>query len=659
MMEMVCDQLPLVIGVTGHRDLRDKDVPQLEEKVGAIIRRLRRDYLDDDPQMPIIVLSSLAEGADRLVARVALAHGAQLIAPLPLPLEEYRRDFDPGLKPGNIAEFDELFAKAIAAPLMPLHGGSLELIRSDAKKRAEQYRAVGVFIAQHCHVLLALWDGDRKDVAAGGTAEVVSFKRDGVPLTVSGSARACLDGTEIGPVIEVQTPRMKEGSAPDRIVVRPWGRAVIQRYRGGRIRRIWRVLAVFLGNVLRRHIEDESAKLSAAHRHELETWENFEALVDLTRKFNREAASLAKSPGGQARLAQSLDDLFTQPPKSEPDAHARGRALNLAPLWCRLYAIADTLALERQSQFKRDWHLLFVFGFIALICFAVFTHFEDVTQVLSMIGYVLTFAVGVIVFVRAVRRQDQARYLDYRALAEALRVAIFWKLLGIGSGFVDAKAKIAGHPHSEPNPIGMIANAYPIKQPSELAWVKVCLRTLERLDKPDDRPLRRIDPIGHVIARRFWVHGQFKYFEGQGSHHNLLAESIQARSDILVLLSPFVFVPMLIGFLLFDVDYYWSWISAQEALLFLIGLLPIIAAAWSGYSERLAFKAQARQYDRMRMLFERAYDLLPLQTDDESASLAHALYHELGTEAMRESAEWVAIYRERPLQPLRRTEAIY
>jgi hypothetical protein len=663
MMEMVCDQLPLVIGVTGHRDLRDKDVPQLEEKVGAIIRRLRRDYLDDDPQMPIIVLSSLAEGADRLVARVALAHGAQLIAPLPLPLEEYRRDFDPGLKPGNIAEFDELFAKAIAAPLMPLHGGSLELIRSDAKKRAEQYRAVGVFIAQHCHVLLALWDGDRKDVAAGGTAEVVSFKRDGVPLTVSGSARACLDGTEIGPVIEVQTPRMKEGSAPDRIVVRPWGRAVIQRYRGGGIRRIWRVLAGFVGNVLRRHIEDKSAKLSAAHRHELETWENFEALIDLTRKFNRDAASIAGAPKGPARLAQSLDHLFTEPPRTEPDADAKARALNLAPRWCRLYAIADALALERQSQFQRDWKLLFGFGLVALGCFATFAHadrlvavvwpqLEYLTQVPFMIGYVLTFVVGVFVFVRAVRRQDQERYLDYRALAEALRVAVFWKLLGIGSGFVDAKAKIAGHLHSEPNPVGMIANAYPIKQPSELAWVKVCLRTLERLDKPDDRSIYRIDRVGHVIARRFWVHCQFKYFERQGSHHNLLAESIQARSDILVLLSPFFFVPMLVVFLLFNIDYGWHGM-VQHAIVLIVGLLPLFAAAWSWYSERLAFKAQARQYDRMRMLFERAYHLLPLEIDDANALLAHALYHELGTEAMRESAEWVAIYRERPLQPLR------
>ena len=58
----------------------------------------------------MIVLSALAEGADRLVARVALAQGVKLVAPLPLPIEEYRRDFEPGLEPGNMAEFDELFA---------------------------------------------------------------------------------------------------------------------------------------------------------------------------------------------------------------------------------------------------------------------------------------------------------------------------------------------------------------------------------------------------------------------------------------------------------------------------------------------------------------------------------------------------------------------
>jgi len=69
------------------------------------------------------------------------------------------------------------------------------------------------------------------------------------------------------------------------------------------------------------------------------------------------------------------------------------------------------------------------------------------------------------------------------------------------------------------------------------------------------------------------------------------------------------------------------------------------------YSERLALAARARQYDRMRMLFERAGELLPERLEQANAALMHAVYLELGQEAMRESAEWVSIYRQRPIQP--------
>jgi hypothetical protein len=98
--------------------------------------------------------------------------------------------------------------------------------------------------------------------------------------------------------------------------------------------------------------------------------------------------------------------------------------------------------------------------------------------------------------------------------------------------------------------------------------------------------------------------------------------------------------------------YRWHGLDVQHAIVVFIGLLPGLAAAWTGYSERLALNAQARQYDRMRGLFERAYELLPKAIDDRSNALAHALYQELGVEAMRENAEWVAIYRQRPIQPL-------
>ena len=39
------DRLPLVVGVTGHRDLRDEDKPVLENAVAGVITQLRRDFL--------------------------------------------------------------------------------------------------------------------------------------------------------------------------------------------------------------------------------------------------------------------------------------------------------------------------------------------------------------------------------------------------------------------------------------------------------------------------------------------------------------------------------------------------------------------------------------------------------------------------------------
>ncbi len=645
-MESLPDRLPLVIGVTGHRDLRDQDVAQLEEQVAAVIAGLRRHYLGHDPETPIIVLSALAEGADRLVARVALAQGAHLIAPLPMPLEEYRRDFDPGLKPGNAVEFDQLLARAVAAPVMPfMTGNSLEAVRAGRKKRALQYRAVGLFIVQHCHVLLALSDGDERDMAAGGTAEVVTYKRDGIPLMIAGSVRASLDASEVGPVVHIVTPRAKEGNTVDHVSVEPWGNDIVKRFRGGALRRSWRHLSAIVGRALRREHHDERAGLSAEQRRALDTWESFEVLIGLTREFNTEAAALARSPDGPARVAQSVDYLFSDPEGGGVNSEARAHALSVAPRWCALYAIADVLAQKRQRQFVWDWKLLFAVGLFAFTCFAIFSHAGYVRNPI-LAAYSISFGVIAALFARARIGQHQERFLDYRALAEMLRVAVYWKLVGIGARDVDAKAPPAGEQAAfDANPVEAMADAYPIVQSSELAWVKISLRTVERLDKAAVVPRRVLDPVGHDIARRYWVASQLAYFRRQGFRYNVLGETIETYAFLIVSISPLLLVPLLIW------DVVPHAFHLHEGVHIVIGLLPGFAAALAGYAERLAFSAQARQYDRMRMLYARAYELLPEVVDERTAPLVRELYAELGREAMKENAEWVAIYRQRPIQP--------
>ena len=81
------DRLPLIIGTAGHRDLREDDLPRLRAAVASALTTLRRQYLDNDRQTPMVVLSAFAEGADQLIAAEALKLGATLVAALPLPLD--------------------------------------------------------------------------------------------------------------------------------------------------------------------------------------------------------------------------------------------------------------------------------------------------------------------------------------------------------------------------------------------------------------------------------------------------------------------------------------------------------------------------------------------------------------------------------------------
>ena len=65
--------IPFILGVTGHRHLPVNSLPTIENRVRERLRELQRKL----PNTRIIVASALAEGADRLVAQVALEEGIE------------------------------------------------------------------------------------------------------------------------------------------------------------------------------------------------------------------------------------------------------------------------------------------------------------------------------------------------------------------------------------------------------------------------------------------------------------------------------------------------------------------------------------------------------------------------------------------------------
>ena len=160
--------MPIVIGVTGHRDLRPQDVPHLETRVRAIFAEFRRTY----PNTPLLVVSALAAGADQLVARVALAPPYEIPVIVPMPFEQAEYELDFAADEREV--FRDLLARARHSFFVGYAEGNDGTAIGMRAGRALQYAEVGAFVARNCQALIALWDG-RHSERIGGTSWVVDM----------------------------------------------------------------------------------------------------------------------------------------------------------------------------------------------------------------------------------------------------------------------------------------------------------------------------------------------------------------------------------------------------------------------------------------------------------------------------------------------------
>jgi hypothetical protein len=152
----------LRIGVSGHR-VPPKLPEDSEAPLRALIERMLAAIVDTARKAKtakaFVIVSSLAEGSDRIVAAAGLAAGFALQAVLPFDRAEYERDFETQM---SRSEFEELLARA--RDVFELDG--------EADQRPRAYEAAGLFMLANIEVLIAIWDGEAA-AGIGGTAQIV------------------------------------------------------------------------------------------------------------------------------------------------------------------------------------------------------------------------------------------------------------------------------------------------------------------------------------------------------------------------------------------------------------------------------------------------------------------------------------------------------
>lgn len=193
--------VPLTVGIIGHRDLLVQERQRVQSQIREIVSYYRKTF----PDCPILVMSSLAQGADQLaLAAVSGLEGVRVLALLPMSFEEYAADFDED----GLAELSRYFSAADLVATVDQISGSADMRQVDAE-RNNRYQRCARLLSRNSHVLIAVWDG-RPPLLVAGTSETV-HERCGSRLTLDSSEDVRIWPDERGITLVVPAGRESHG----------------------------------------------------------------------------------------------------------------------------------------------------------------------------------------------------------------------------------------------------------------------------------------------------------------------------------------------------------------------------------------------------------------------------------------------------------------
>ena len=541
--------IPIVVGVTGHRDLRAEDIPTLKQTVRTELQKLQAAY----PHSPFVMLSSLAAGADTLCAEIGLELGMRLVCPLPFAESDYRANYSDT----ELTTFDTLLASATDVFVVE----AVEPARPDMTARNFCYRQAGIYIATHCHVLLALWDGSPSRIDGCGTAEAVDFM-----LTACYAGAAPYNAEGDGAVIHIATPRASKD------VVMPITARLVEERAG--------------------YVADTLAR---------------------TDEFNADCAPAAA--GGAARAARAPSGASP----AENTARATEDRANDASITERLlkrlrtvYDDSDRLSMECQTRYLRTLWALSLFCVLLVVAFLLY----DAAALLGML-----IAWGVIIVAYAVfyglvlRGKYHQKYIQYRVLAEAMRVQMHLTSLGIAAD---------------------IGSDFTWTQRHDVAWVRKAVDVLliggpgPATATPDE-------------VKTTWVDEQLVYHENACKRDGAkLHTSDRVTQGILV-----ATVAVFLGIAVMEfgtpdvIETPVFGLTVREWAKILWGCLSAVALFVSGYYGRLSFERKAFDHEKMALLFAAA-----ARRYEQSPSAYETIFRQLAREEIIENGNWMSYCKE-------------
>lgn len=726
------DLLPLFVGITGHRDLRDEDKKPLCDAVRREFRALRARY----PHTPLIALSPLGEGADRLVARAAMEEGLRLIVPLPLPREIYEQSFEDDASRAEFASFIEQAEAVFTLPWIAGTGADKDkcgCVTDPTPEQIEgQYAAMGAYLARYSHVLLAMWDGDdlHEHERIGGTAHIVRLRLHGAPPPY-GPVVSPLERAGYGAVHHILTPRKSrplEQTVPDhfscqivpspeeaedfaridvfnadvqrsrqllssqveqnigyltvssdkkskldvpenmRFPVAIYGWAdtlstVFSRQMTRATKRVFLLVffAAFSFNLFHSlphdaghaeggHAVAGTAAHGAASSDHRDTAASHGAATSAAHGDASSAhgdVSHGPSSAGTTSNTHASDAAAHGAASASSTAHGASPASGAQPSAATHGAVPvdphDAASHGAAANDDAVGHSSGVPGALILLAGSASATPFSIATLWHLLPWFLWFylilvGINILTHGRTEKQELQTKYQDYRALAEGLRVQIYWRMCGL-------REDVSDH--------------YLGKQRGELNWIRHAIKSCNVL--ADARAKEPAPPLSTTlpVVVQLWARDQRNYYVRKAHKEHEELEKQEKLIGALVIGS--VVLTLLLGLVLslpslFPVPFMEPLKHRIEEpythaiLMICIVMLAVTAGLLHGYNALLARAEHTKRYGRMGTLFEHACTELDAQLKVGHSHKTSVLLHELGREALAENADWVLLHRERPLE---------
>jgi hypothetical protein len=460
--------------------------------------------------------------------------------------------------------------------LPPAKGNTVEQISKPGEARNREYAQVGVFLCAHCHILLAIWDG-KVSSELGGTGQVVKFHHDDfmpgyTPKSVATQQMLVDDESDL--VYHIVCSRDRPDGAPE-IGMKPldwsWFTKDRQNPRSQEIPR----------------------------QHQL--------IFERSNEFSRDAIQHAEEIAAE-KYPLYTDEQSDRLPPGVDDIN-------------RLFCIGDWLAIHYQKKVLLTLRVTHLFAFLMGLMFLLYTDFEAWTY--FMFAFLMFFVLSAGIQQAAGRRGWHRKYLDYRTLAEGLRVQFYWAVAGIGSE----------------NDSKFTHDNFLQTQDPELGWI----RNIMRVAGTECDVNRNTDPAGLEFGIHEWIgddnSGQLGYFAKKSSER-IRRNRLTERLGRLSLLTS---VAVVVVFLTAGSRLPETW---SGPLMVIMGTMLLLFGIRQGYAYATAEKDLIKQYEFMFQLFENARRRLDNADDAEEQRL---ILRALGGSALDEHAQWILMHRERTI----------